>query len=709
MLLRRATDSDSAEGGPGRIQLHFGWQLVIVTALCAIFAASVISFTHGTSAVYDEVGHLPAGYSYLRWDDFRMAPEHPPLVKELAALPLLWHAVWPDKAVLEGLSGAATSSDEQAIRQSWNMAFEKGDDYWQFGRLLLYGARDKTAPPTTAPPDPKAYYNQADSLLFEARMMIMLLGLALAVLIFSWSRECFGFLGGILSLGLFCFDPNFIAHSGLVTTDLGETMFMFGSVYFLWRTCDRPNFMNILLFLVFFGAAFATKFSAILLLPIFWLTVAARMISKKRLPEAAAAAPENNARPPGLCFFAGLFGAALLAAYLIIWATYSFRYSAAANPAATAKIEAQMLGENSTNGLAGGSRVPYRELGHCAIEAAVRGSAAIRMLLSAAPDQAVTDEQILQVMDKAPLNLGDHLVLFAQRHHLLPESFIYGFALTELKSYFRPSFLLGDCSPRGFHSYFLFAFLLKTPLPALVLILAGLTPVLSLRSRAKPEIWFLLLPASLYFIVASLAHMNIGIRHLLPVYPFLYVLAGGVACQLARLSRPAGIILFALVVCAIAVSSRIVFYPANGSFYQRINSHDLAYFNELGGGPANGDQDLVDSNLDWGQDLKSLKQWLLDHHVNEPVCLCYFGMADPRYYQIAYENLPGGYSLEPQVGFEHLRPGGLFVISATDVPGVYFQPSLRDAWQQVLEHSKRVDAVGYSIFIYRFQGLNEGH
>jgi hypothetical protein len=101
-----------------------------------------------------------------------------------------------------------------------------------------------------------------------------------------------------------------------------------------------------------------------------------------------------------------------------------------------------------------------------------------------------------------------------------------------------------------------------------------------------------------------------------------------------------------------------------------------------------------------------LKRWLEAHDVKEPVCLCYFGMADPRYYQIAYYNLPGGYWFEPEQGFERLRPGGLLVISATSLQGVYFSPAYRQALPQVLQHCRLVEVIGYSIFVYQFEGFD---
>ena len=169
---------------------------------------------------------------------------------------------------------------------------------------------------------------------------------------------------------------------------------------------------------------------------------------------------------------------------------------------------------------------------------------------------------------------------------------------------------------------------------------------------------------------------------------------------------PTRIVALLVMVGAIAVSSRIVFFPAHGLKWQTVAPHYLAYFNELAGGPANGFKELADSNLDWGQDLKNLKLWLVAHDIKDPIYLCYFGMADPRFYQIAHYNMPGGCLFEPQSGFDVLKPGGLIAISATNLQGVYLSPAEQDAWRQILEHSVLVDTVGYSIFIYKFPGFD---
>ncbi len=691
----------------------------LVLLFGAIFATSVVSFSRQASPTYDEVAFLPAGYSYLHWKDYRLNPEHPPLVKMLAALPLLGRTNWPAEVALqngEAPNRAATDS-ESLLRRAWAMSLESGDAYYDFGHFFLYGTRPGTLPqpeadtsPVPLPADPQAFYNQADDLIFSGRLPVLLLGLGLAMLVFLWAREWFGLGGGTVALALFCFDPNFIAHSGQVTTDVGVALFMFGTIYFLWRICRRPNVTCVILFLLFFALAFVTKFSAVLLLPLFWLTVLGRIISPEPLPIGPAGQARLVSRTSKAALFAGLFSLALLVTYATIWASYSFRYSAAQNPETAARAEAQILGAGKpAAGQPEGeveSRVPYRKLGYFPIEAAVRGSAAIEKLLTTSPRGVLGNDDILKTMATVPLGLGGNLILFAQRHHVLPEAYIYGFAHAEMKNLVRASFLLGKYSHTGFRSYFFYAFLLKTPLPALLLILIALILCLRRCSDRRGPVIFLVVPAGLYFLAATLSHLNIGLRHLLPMYPFLYVLAGGLVLESGCWRRTTRIVALLATVGAIALSSRIVFFPVGGLKWQPISSHYLAYFNELAGGPANGSQELSDSNLDWGQDLKNLKLWLAAHGIQDPVYLCYFGMADPRYYGMAHYNLRGGYRYEPQQGFEVLKPGGLIAISATNLQGVYLSPADWDAWRQILAHATPVGTVGYSIFIYKFLGFD---
>ena len=131
----------------------------------------------------------------------------------------------------------------------------------------------------------------------------------------------------------------------------------------------------------------------------------------------------------------------------------------------------------------------------------------------------------------------------------------------------------------------------------------------------------------------------------------------------------------------------------------RVHPHYLAYFNELGGGPRNGYRLLVDSNLDWGQDLKGLKAWMDARRVSR-IKLSYFGSADPAYYGIDAENLPGYSAPHPVRVTREVRPGDLVAVSATNLQGVYLDAADRPLMER-LRRLTPIDQVGYSILIYR--------
>lgn len=265
----------------------------------------------------------------------------------------------------------------------------------------------------------------------------------------------------------------------------------------------------------------------------------------------------------------------------------------------------------------------------------------------------------------------------------------------------RPSFLLGETSVSGFSAYFPVAFLVKTPLPALLLLALVLIVhiVAPRRPGDRARAAYLLLPASLYFLVSMQSGLNIGYRHLLPILPFIYVAAGGAVGRLvqrgpvsashATLNKAAPALAGLSLVAALMITT-IATHP-----------NYLSYFNLLGGGPRNGYNILVDSNVDWGQDLLRLKRWMDENEVSE-INLSWFGSADPTYYGIAYNPLPGlprHFDLWWNVPFDPQAPA----------PGIY-AISVSNIWELPLQEEKWVfpwfrerepdDRVAYSILIY---------
>ncbi|MFZ0545437.1 MAG: phospholipid carrier-dependent glycosyltransferase [Candidatus Promineifilaceae bacterium] len=256
-----------------------------------------------------------------------------------------------------------------------------------------------------------------------------------------------------------------------------------------------------------------------------------------------------------------------------------------------------------------------------------------------------------------------------------------------------PAFLLGNYSDSGWWYYFPITFLVKTPLPVLILLIAAITVLVRrlVRKQYKSlpviNLAALLIPPVGFFAIALTSDINLGYRYLLPVLPFLVVFTSAVLVPAVERVRPAQAgLIFSVVWLFVATLW--------------ISPDFLAFFNILAGGPENGWRVLVDSNLDWGQDLQNLKRWMDDHGVDE-VWLSYFGEARPEYYGIAYRGLD---SHPPRLMNPQARPfypanpaPGIYAISATTLQGVHFSNHDLFAW---FKAQKPVDKIGYSIFLY---------
>jgi len=253
-------------------------------------------------------------------------------------------------------------------------------------------------------------------------------------------------------------------------------------------------------------------------------------------------------------------------------------------------------------------------------------------------------------------------VTFARAHQLLPEAYLYGFAYVHKHEIDRPAFLDNQWSIVGFRSFFPRAFIYKTPLPFLWFLAFACYAVVARRARWKIKSLFnpLSMLALVYGAFALTSQLNIGHRHILPIYPALFVGSGAVIYLLRNNQR----------ITSAAMVAALLSWQIGESFASRPNY--LAYFNEAAGGPSCGYSHLVDSSLDWGQDLPALKSWIDNHESvlnGKPLYLAYFGTADPRWYEINAELIsPEGKFARP--GTATLR-AGVYCISATTLQSVY--------------------------------------
>lgn len=271
-----------------------------------------------------------------------------------------------------------------------------------------------------------------------------------------------------------------------------------------------------------------------------------------------------------------------------------------------------------------------------------------------------------------------------RRAHLLPEGYLYGFAYSSLHAG-RAAFLNGTIHPEGSWLFFPEAFLLKTT-PALLVLLVVLGWRIVRDGRGLPvDVWFLAMPAAIYFVVAIGFRLNIGHRHLLPLYPLLLVFSGGAARFLEGPSPKR--LLLAAVLASQAVSG-LSAYPGY-----------LSYFNLLAGG--RGWKCLVDSNCDWGQDLPRLKEWMDAQGVAE-LHLAYFGTADPEATGIRYRKIYQYMEIRPGAPSSLPGPGSWVAVSVTLLQGLYvFDASSARFLRELLERHAPVARAGDSIFIYR--------
>ena len=344
--------------------------LLVVFFFCSIFSM------HEKSPIFDEPVHLAAGYSYLKTGDYRMNIEHPPLLKLLAGIPLLF-----------------LNASLPLEHHSWSEIKE-----WSFGDQFFY-------------------HNQvdADKLLYFGRIPTILLSLLLGFFVFHWTKKLYSANAGIFALFLYVFSPNIIAHSQLITTDLASSCFIFLSVCTFWDYLKNPVRKNLVFAGISLGLALASKFTTVILFPIYFFLFIFSSWKKKidyRI----------------ILSFLGFF----LIAGFILFAAYKF-----------SKPEYYFLGLKSI---------------------------------------------ILEAGKK-----GLHCFLF------------------------------GKYSNTGWRYYYLVCFFLKTPLALLFLFLFSLFYTVKKRKIRLPCYYFPLVPIILVFLSASFSLKQLGLRYILPIYPFVFL------------------------------------------------------------------------------------------------------------------------------------------------------------------------------------------
>jgi len=482
-----------------------------------------------------------------------------------------------------------------------------------------------------------------ERILLWARLPMVGLGLLLGVFVHRWAARVYGARAALLALFLYALSPNVLAHTRLATQDLGLAAFTFIGAYAFWEHARTAGLGSLLLAGLAFAAAFLSKTTALFLVPV---VVAALVVPAllgrapgcfERLPGGR---PVRDGRAGRLQSVAAS-GAALVAVAVVgLNAGYAFEGSF---ESASDRVAPESVLERIP-----GADVPL-------VEGVVRAGMEVPL----------------------PLPAGFLEVLRFQAGRVRAGNNVY---------------FAGETSREGWWYVTPVAFLVKTPLPVLALV--GVAGVQLARSRrwTDAELTWVLVVATCFALFTVLKSVAVGLRYVLPVFPFLHVLASRVLRDGARLERWRGAALAALCVW-LALST------------WRIHPHYLAYFNELVG-PSNGYRLLADSNLDWGQDLGLLAAYLEEQGIDR-IRLAYFGSADARHHGIDYEYLPSvglaprdpgdrwWYEVDPEA-LPPLDPTrGPLAVSASLLAGVFYP-----GYYAPLREQEPVAQIGHSILIY---------
>lgn len=509
------------------------WIIISCFVLLTLQLITQIRLSVLDSQTTDEAIHLSAGYTYLTRGDYRLNPEHPPLVKTLAALPLL------------ALDVKINDRAEQVWQQTDDSFFY---DSWRenrvFGEELLYGSD-----------------NNPDELIFWGRLPIVALTFILGLTIFLIARKEWGDPAALIATGLYVTNPTVNAHGHLITTDIALGLGFLLATYTFWKFLVQPTWSRAIWFGLALALALLVKHTAVILLPVFAIL--------------AVVAWRNKERKTAWYVTLARFSTALVIALVAIWIGFGFRDQ---KLPVTQSVSQQIVADNAR-----------------AIGAKFEG-------------MSLSNQKELELQEAELTALGQRVAQYDRPYRtiqpflsILPSNYLKGlFLVIGHASGGHSSFLLGETSRTGWWYYFPFLFLVKTPIISLLAILTGI--YLAVRHGwANGVVKTFAIGGSVFLLSAITSKANLGLRHLLPLFPFIFVLTGFAATVSRRFWQTA----------VIVVGFGTVTFATSFPYY-------LPYFNEISGGPNNGYRIAADSNIDWGQDLKRIAKFIEQNNIKKP-------------------------------------------------------------------------------------------
>lgn len=588
-----------------------------------MFLLAAVSSWNDT-ATFDEVAHIPAGYSYLTKRDFRINPEHPPLIKDLSAMPLLFLDLnFPTDV------------------PQWSERIE--DRQWDMGKIFLYRAG-----------------NDADQILRFSRFPVMLLALLFGWIFYKWVRNNYGNRAALIATFLYAMSPTVIAHSRYVTTDIGAAFGFFVALISFFAFVKEPGKKNIVIAGLLLGVTFLLKFSTVILAPIYIILGLLWVVAENWQNK-------NKIFKDSLVIIARIAVIGVIA-MAVVWAVYLFHVW-------NFPVEQQISDINATLTSPGGK-----------IAAPILAS--------------MSSVKILQP---------------------LAEYFFGVISVAQRAAGGNSAHFWGTVSSQATPWYFPTLYVFKESIVLHILTIIALCYSIKKVKKAPVKnaysvaVWiknnFAIVGSIIFIVVYALqsitGNLNIGHRHIMPTLPFVYFL---VALQISRWMNDLPEITttgFWAVVRyffnSLKVVGRYVLVPVL-LFAMMLSTlatfpYYLSYYNILVGGTVNGYDVATDSNYDWGQDMKRLRDWMDDNGVQK-INLHYFGGADGKYY--FGERYEDWWSSKGQPA-----PGSWFAISANarqgsmakPVRGFVQKPEDTYSW---LKDKEPVARAGSSIFIYKF-------
>jgi len=503
---------------------------------------------HGDSLTADEIAHIPAAYAITALHDYRLNPEHPPLIKMLSGIPLYF------------------------LKPNFNNAWKEGKNSQSaVGEIMLW----KSA-------------NNPDQILFWARLPIVILAAFFGLAVYKWATVVGGRAAGLVAITLYALSPNIIAHSHLVTTDFGLTAGTTLCLYFLLRCIHKPTWWRAVVVGAVYGLTLLTKFSAIELIPFFGLVliyiVIAHVPFKLKIHKKILSTAQSIVLVITLILFTSL---------IVVW----------------------------TGCMVASYRTPQ---------------AVVEQMINTAP----FDDKGLGIFSKQH---SQELLRKTATHTLTRPLALYTLGVTKVFARVKNGstvFFLGTEHQHGLWYYYPLSFLIKTPLSVLILCLFSLVYCLYLwfhRAKNTPLQKTIMRFLDETIIIAALmwligvgisSNLNIGLRHLLPIYPLLFILLGVSSTRFFRLLLNRSglwqrrmIFLLILALFIYQIITLITHLP-----------HTLSYVNEAVGAHR-AYAITVDSNLDWGQSLKYLVKFVNDRQIRH-IKLDLFGVSpqEAQYY-----------------------------------------------------------------------------